>query len=131
MSREFKSIKYVAIVSDDGLITVRNGPKVLHVTEFKPDGGVDLTWKTAENSTGADLKLLRAMDRMPVFMATWAGNKRWNVDIDCGFQRFNGTKPHGQLVKALENCDFDDAQIKEIVALGKKAKKQDYCPRQW
>jgi hypothetical protein len=131
MPREFRSEKYVATVSDDGLITVRNGPKVLRETKFTPDGGVDVTLKTAENSTGADLKLLRALDRMPVFQATWAGNRQWNVDIDCGFQRFNGTKPHGQLVKALENCGFDQEQIKEIVVLGKKAKKQDYCPRQW
>ena len=131
MKREFRSEKYVATVSDDGLITVRNGPKVLRETRFTPDGSVDVTLKTAENSTGADLKLLQAMDRMPVFQATWAGNRQWNVDIDCGFQRFNGVKPHGQLVKALENCDFDDEQIKEIVTLGKKAKKQDYCPRQW
>lgn len=130
MPKEFRSEKYIATVSDDGLITVRNGPKVLRETKFLPDGSVDVTLKTAENSTGADRKLLQAMDRMPVFTACWAGDRQWNVDIDCGFQRFNGVKPHGQLVKALKNCDFDQEQIKEIVALG-KTKKWDYCPRQW
>ena len=130
MNHKFRSEKYMAVVSDDGLITVRNGPKVLRETKFTADGGVDVTLKTVENSTGADRKLLEALERMPVFMACRAGDRQWNVDIDCGFQRFNGVKPQGQLVKALKNCGFEQGQIKEILAICKKAEKWDCCPRQ-
>ena len=130
MSQEFKSEKYTAVLGDDGLLTVRNGPRTLRETRFNADGSVDVTLKTQENAEGTDKKLLAAMDRMPVFVACWAGNRQWNVDIDCGMQRFNGVKPHGQLVKALKNCGFGKAQIDLMLKLCKKTK-WDYCPHQY
>lgn len=128
--KEFQSDKYKAVVQDDGLLVVRNGPRVLRETKFI-NGGIDVTLHDSKTETDPSMKkLLTQMDRMPVFSACWAGDRHWHVDIDCGMSRFNGTKPHGQVIKALENCQFDKEQIKEIVSLC-KTNKWDYCPRQW
>jgi hypothetical protein len=129
--KEFKSDQYKAVVQDDGLLTVTNGPRTLRETTFK-DGVISVDLITQETAPDASYqRLLSRMNQMPVFSACWAGNRRWNVDIDCGMSRFNGVKPHGQLVKALKNCMFDQEQIDEIITLCKSTPKWDYCPRQW
>jgi hypothetical protein len=126
--KEFKSDKYLAAVTHNGLLTVTNGPPVLHKTTYK--NGVESQEEVnLENVTDSvDRRLLEYRRSAPVFEATWAGHCQWNVDLDCGFQRYNGIKTNGEVKKALKNCHFDKEQIDEIVALCKKAK-WDYCPR--
>ena len=75
---------------------------------------------TAKNAGKSEARLLYHMNKSPVFSATWAGYKRWNVDIDCGAQRFNGTKSSRQIIKALENCYFEQEQIDQIIDLCKR-----------
>jgi hypothetical protein len=115
---------------NEGTLFVYNGAPKLHITKMTPEG-VTTQVVGENNARPSELALLCARKGAPVFIATWAGNRQWNVDIDCGAQRFNGVKPHGQLIKALENCHFDNEQIKEIVTLCKKAGVQKYCPRHW
>jgi hypothetical protein len=132
MSHEFLSEKYRAVVNDDGLLTVRNGPPVLQKTKFFPDGGVDVQFVTQENAVeDSDKKFLAAKAGAPVFLACHAGGQDWNVDIDCGMQRFNGIKSGKELRIALKNCGFGKAQIDLILKLCKKTPKWDYCPHQY
>ena len=129
--KEFESSKYHAIVGDNGTLTVRNGPRVLRETTISKNGRLrvkKITQKTAPDESTR--QLLANMNRMPVFCACWGGGHKWHVDIDCGFQRFNGVKANSEVLKALENCMFDQEQIDEIVALCKETKHK-HCPRQW
>jgi len=129
---EFMSEKYRAVISDDGLLTVRNGPPVLRETTFLPDGGVDVKFLTQEDAPTKGVRdLLAYKARSPVFVACWAGNRQWNVDIDCGMQRFNGVKSNGELVKALKNCGFSKTQIDSMLKECKTSKKWDYCPHHY
>jgi hypothetical protein len=131
-TKEFLSEKYRALVSEEGLLTVYNGPPVIRKTMYGPDGSVTLDWVTPETAqSGSEKRLLTYMSHAPVFQATWAGNRRWNVDLNCGAQRWNGTKTSGEVTKALANCMFDREQIKEIVLSCRKAGKQDYAPRHY
>ena len=131
MTKEFKNEKYTATIGDDGLLTVRDGPRVLRETTFK-DGKATVKEITLESAPDDSTRtLLTRMNQMPVFQACHAGKRLWNVDIDCGMSRFNGTKPQRELVKALQNCCFDPEQIDDILGACKKAPKWDYCPRQW
>jgi len=133
MNHEFLSKEYRAVVSDDGLLTVRNGPPALKKTKFLPDGGVDVQIITQENAVEeSDKKFLAAKASAPVFLACWAGGRDWNVDIDCGMSRFNGVKDISQLIGALKNCGFSKAaQIDSMLKLCKKAPKRTYCPHQY
>ena len=127
---EYVSAKYRATVRDDGLLTVTNGPPVLHVVHFAPDGIASEKFVTRETATTqADRDLLAAKAGAPVFLACRAEGKDWNVDIDCGMQRFNGVKSISQLRTALKNCGFSKAQIDGMLKLCRKAPKWDYCPR--
>jgi len=129
--KEFVSRNYNATVDDDGILTVMNEQPVIRQTTWGPGGEVKVVQLDLNNATGAERDLLLAKSRSPAFMATWAGNRRWNVDIDCGAQRFNGTKTNGELIKALKGCGFGLGQINMMLSKCKKAGKQDYAPRHW
>lgn len=132
MSEEFTSEKYRATVSEDGLLTVTNGPPVLHIVHFAPGGIASEQYVTRETATTqADRDLLAAKAGAPVFVACRAGGEDWNVDIDCGMQRFNGVKPSKELRKALKNCGFSKAQVDTMLKICKKAPKWTYCPHQY
>ena len=133
MSQEFLSKEYRAVVGDDGLLIVCNGPPVLRITHFLKNGRTAVETVTQETATSeSDKKLLAAKAGAPVFMACWAGGRDWNVDIDCGMQRFNGVKDISELIKALKNCGFSRAaQIDAMLKLCKKAPKSKYCPHHY
>ena len=125
--KEFESEKYYADVNN-GLLTVMKRQHVLQQTTWGPGGEVRVEHLDLNNATGAERDLLLAKSRSPTFVATWAGNRRWNVDHDCGARRFNGTKSNGELVKALKNCGFGQEQINLMLRECKKHDKQDYAP---
>jgi hypothetical protein len=120
---------YKAVLRDDGLLKVYNGPKVLRETRSDGAGGVTVTEHTLETATGTTHKLLSAMTGKPVFSVCWGG-KLWLVDIDCGMQRFNGQKPNRELTRAFQNCGFDEDTIKVMITHLKRFK-WDHCPREY
>ena len=124
---EFESTSHHATV-DDGLLTVMGGPPIIQQMTWGPGGEVKVKLLTLDNTEGAERELLIAKSRAPTFVATWAGNRRWNVDADCGAKRFHGTKTDGELTKALKNCGFGLEQIKLMLRECKKRGKQDYVP---
>lgn len=53
--------------------------------------------------------------------ANWSGNQ-WNLDLDCGFQRFNGVTTTARVKEALKVAGVGDRDIKAIISLAKKCK---------
>jgi hypothetical protein len=51
--------------------------------------------------------------------ANWTG-KNWNLDLDCGCQRFNGTTTTLHVKKALKVAGLSDSEIKRVVSAAKK-----------
>jgi hypothetical protein len=127
---EFVSETHKATINDGGLLVVwQLSPREVRVTKSTPDGGVDVSIineKSVKDTSTA--KLLQAMSRMPTFAAGYAGGKEWNVDLDCGFQRWRGVKPTKDLSKALTNCGFSPRVKKKIMTECHKHK-VDYVPR--
>lgn len=115
---------------DDGLLKVFPlAPRQIHIQHYV-QGQVTLEWINEETAlTASDKRLLANLNRMPLFAATYAGGSEWHVDLDCGAQRWIGTKTTRELSKALSMCDFDSETKKKIMAEGRKHK-WDFVPRQ-
>jgi len=127
--KEYLSETHKAVVSNDGVLKVwQLAPKELRITRSTPDGGLDFTIVNSENADPSDKRMLEAMNRAPLFAAGYAGNSEWNLDLDCGFQRWRGVKTSKQLSEALSNCGFDPETKKQITSACRKHK-VDYVPR--
>lgn len=79
------------------IITSNNGVQRLPVSEVIP--GLSRNWWTAN----------------------WSGSN-WNLDLDCGFQRFNGVTTTTRVKEALKVAGVGNSDIKAIVSLAKKRK---------
>ena len=53
--------------------------------------------------------------------ANWSGS-HWNLDLDCGCQRFNGRTTTRRINEALKVAGLEAAGIKAVVSLAKKRK---------
>lgn len=51
-----------------------------------------------------------------VFDAEYEGQGYWRCDIDCGAQRWRGTKRTREVRRALEKCGFDTKTINALLA---------------
>lgn len=127
---EFVSETHKATISDEGLLVVwQLAPREVRITSSTPDGGIGVS--IVDEKTAGDhstKRLLQAMSKMPAFAAGYSGESEWNVDLDCGFQRWRGVKPTRDLSKALTNCGFSPEIKKKIMAECQKHK-VDYVPR--
>lgn len=59
----------------------------------------------------------------------WSGSN-WNLDLDCGCQRFNGVSTTAHVKKALRVAGVSDSDIKAIISLAKK-RKHSSVGRHW
>lgn len=70
------------------------------------------------------------MQRLPVsrvipglsnnwWTANWGG-ANWNLDLDCGCQRFNGVTTTLHVKSALRTAGLSDSEIKRVVSAAKK-----------
>ncbi|RLG44167.1 MAG: hypothetical protein DRN81_05140 [Thermoproteota archaeon] len=130
MTKTYTSDSHRAELRQDGLLAVysHEGPTVVETT-FK-DGNEHTEAATARDE-GPLAELARTMARMPVFAATAADDEpgEFWLDIDCGFQRWEGLKPEHELREALCNCGFEDDEIEAMIA-GCQDAPWSYCPRQ-
>lgn len=78
----------------------------------------------------ATVKLLDAVNAKPLFAANWAGGTSWNIDLDCGVQRWRGVKPVGQVRTALKRCGFSVPQVKAVIAAAKR-QEHEYVRYYW
>lgn len=53
--------------------------------------------------------------------ANWSGSQ-WNLDLDCGCQRFNGVTTTKRIKEALTVAGLSDAEVKVVISLAKKKK---------
>lgn len=53
--------------------------------------------------------------------ANWSGSN-WNLDLDCGCQRFNGVTTTKRIKEALVVAGLGDTEVKAVVSLAKKKK---------
>jgi len=54
--------------------------------------------------------------------ANWSG-QHWNLDLDCGAQRFNGVTTSRRVREALGVAGLDAAEIKTVIGTAKKHKR--------
>ena len=55
------------------------------------------------------------------WIANWGG-ANWNLDLDCGAQRFNGITTTKRVKEALAVAGLSDTEIKTVVRAAKKCK---------
>lgn len=90
----------------------------LQVTEYR-DG--KMVREDINPPDDATKRLLAYANSVPLFAANFAGDGRFNIDLDCGFQRWSGTKPEHEVRAALRKCGFTSPQIKTVVKAAKSS----------
>jgi hypothetical protein len=114
---------------ETGTLTVwQLAERQLHITEFRD--GVKVKDGIETDPDPATARLLEAANRQPLFVANFAGDGSFNVDIDCGFQRWNGVKGERDVRTALRRCGFAANQVKAVVA-ATKVEEHAYVGRCW
>lgn len=88
----------------------------LHVTEFR--GGVKVRDEIETQPDAATIALLEYTNSVPLFAANWSGDG-YNVDLDCGFQRWTGTKSEAEVRTALRRCGLGLKDAKAVLTAAK------------
>ena len=89
------------------------------------------------SSSGTTVKGVPYSDISPgmaassLLSANWAGDGYANVDLDCGAQRWNGTKSLQWVRTGLYRAGFEKQQVDAIFRQMRKAGPQDYVGRCW
>jgi hypothetical protein len=101
-------------ITDDCEITVENGEISV---DYRHEREVTIT-------SGAGVERLPASRVIPGlsrnwWTANWSGSD-WNLDLDCGCQRFNGVTTTKRVKEALAAAGLEAGDIKKIVSLAKK-----------
>ena len=89
----------------------------LHVTEYR--NGVKVRDETEGRPDAATTKLLEYANSVPLFAASFAGDGFFNIDLDCGFQRWNGMKPESEVRTALRRCGFSLREARAVISAAK------------
>jgi hypothetical protein len=85
-------------------------PQELVVTEFSAAG---VHQHTPDDK--ATRELLNYKNSTPLFAGNYAGDGQFNIDLDCGFQRWSGTKSKHEVREALKQCGFNKEEIGQIL----------------
>jgi hypothetical protein len=102
----------------------RKKPPLVHESRFE-NGVLTITATPLDQHP-----TLSPMARYALFRANYAGDRHYNVDLDCGAQRWNGTQTSAAVSKALRKCGFDSIQVKSILAMARK-QTNDSVTRNW
>lgn len=111
-----ESEKYKAEVVEGILKVWAKEPPVLVITTWDENG--------VEHSEKQSLP--KPYPKTPVFAATYGGDGSCDVDLDCGFQRWNGDKTLKEVENALGNCGFTFPQCVELIV--EMCKVEQPCP---
>lgn len=63
---------------------------------------------------------LKALASIPLFRGNYRGEGYYNIDLDCGFQRWNGSQSGQAVSKSFSKCGFTPVQVKSILAMARK-----------
>ena len=113
---------FTANVSE-GTLKVHQAERQLVRTEITAAGVTTTTQPLAEAIPG--------LSKAPILKATWAGEGYANVDMDAGFQRWNGMKSLRYIRNGLCKVGFTKADVDALFAEMRKGGKQDYVGRVW
>ena len=114
---------YTATVNDYGVLKLHQAKeRHLQKVTFTSQG------TTVEQVPYAALG--NAFAATPVVAATYAGDRYANVDLDAGWQRWNGLKSLLWLRKGLCKAGFDKQQVNDLLREMKKEGPHTSCPRQ-
>lgn len=88
------------------------------------DGEISVDYLNHEVTVGK--RILPAASVIPGlsnnwWTANWSGDG-WNLDLDCGAQRFNGVTTTRRIREALAVAGLNSVEIKTIISLAKKHK---------
>jgi len=97
---------YTGQVEDGVLKLLQAAERHITVVKVGPEG------TTAEAVPYS--KFGPAMAASPVLRATWAGDGYANVDLDCGAQRWRGTKSLRWIRSGLYKAGFDKRQVDSL-----------------
>jgi len=96
----------------------RNGFAVTHI---RP-ANVQITRFTQEGGMAVETKPVTEV--IPGYQDdvfwTYYRNGEWYTDINCGAQRWRGTKTTSEIRAALRKCGFTAKEIREIMKCGKE-----------
>jgi len=101
-------------------------PKQLHVTEYR--NGLKTRDEIETQPDASAVKLLEYVNSTPLFAANYAGDGEFNIDLDCGFQRWSGSKSEREVRLALRRCGFTTTDIKAVM-LAAKVQEHRYIRR--
>jgi len=119
-------------------LTLQEGDYTVQVSE---DSVVKLSQRSERHITSVNVspervsvqaipysRIGRRMAAAPLLAATWAGDGYANVDLDCGAQRFNGTRSLRWLRSGLYRAGFSKSQVDSVFRQMRKSGPQQYAP---
>jgi len=114
---------YTAIVTN-GLL------KLLQIAE-RHLTVVTVTADTTEVKAVPYSAISPSLSASPLLTATWAGAGYAHVDLDCGAQRWNGTKSMMWLRKGLYRAGFSKENVDALFRQMRLVGPQDHVGRSW
>jgi len=90
---------------DWGFDVHEKAPRQTHTVEYR--GGEKVVDKTEVAPP--------QLQGSPLFRAAYEGDGQWDIDLDCGFQRWNGPKEDHEVAGALLRCGFDGGAVDAIM----------------
>lgn len=130
-AKTFTCEGYKLVLYPDGLVKLYQAtPRMVTETVYSSEG-VSTHHALPTDPTPAG-ELATVLDRYPLMAATRDGDDpdTWWVDLDCGFQRWHGSKTHRQVRAVLRKCGFAPATTRAVAAYC-RAHPQSSCPWQW
>lgn len=88
---------------------------LLKVWAKEPPVLVKTTWDNNGVEHSERQILSKSFPKTPVFAATYEGNDSCEIDLDCGFKRWHGSKSLDDVEKALNNCGFALGHISDLI----------------
>jgi hypothetical protein len=115
---------YTAVVTDEGTLKLSQATeRHIAVVNASPEGTTVKAVPYSSISPGMAASLLLS--------ANWAGDGYANIDVDCGAQRWNGTKSLQWVRTGLYRAGFDKGQVDSIFHQMRKNGPQSYVGRCW
>jgi hypothetical protein len=100
-------------------------PPKWYKTTHHPDGTTTTEVLPERESPGGYRTIL------PTLIATYAGDRYLNADVECGAQRYNGRMSIVAVRRGMAKLGFDRAAIDKLLREVKRGGRQDRCPRCW
>jgi hypothetical protein len=107
-------VNYFALQSDTHSIEVTNDGTLSVYTKQERCLTVVNTGPDGTGVKQVPYSELGNMSKTPILKANWAGNRYVNVDIDCGAQRWNGTRSLRWLREGLYKYGFTKKEVSSI-----------------